>query len=259
MKDRPRYPADHWLASSDPEAILAAGAKQQALGYSRTKNAFLFELLDDLSGKLVLDYGCGAGFFAVEAALRGAGRVVCVDRIGGATAAARLLARRRGVEDRMDFVAASSPCFGSAPRFDAVVLRDVVEHEPDDHGLLAELAGTLKPGGVFVLATQNAWPLNFLLEGGIRRLLLGQKNWMGWDETHLRFYTPLSLAGLLRDAGLEPQAWRGAYIIPHKAPTPWNPARPFRRIQALCALDHPLGRLFPANRLGFSLMVGARR
>ncbi len=254
----PDYPADHWLRADDPEAVLDAGARQQSLTYSRVKNAFLFELLGDLRGSRVLDFGCGCGFFAAEAARRGAAQVVAADAHPTALAGAALLARRDGLARRMACVAARTAAFAPGARFEAICLRDVIEHVSDDLGLLRELASRLAPGGRIVLATQNAWSLNFLLEGGVRRLLLGQRDWMGWDPTHLRFYTPRSLAALLHQVGLTPFGWRGAYVLPHKLPLPAWAGRSFVRIEPLARADRVLGRLFPADRLGWSLMVGAR-
>lgn len=254
---RKDYPPEHWLRDGDPEIVLQAGARQQALTYSRVKTSFLFELLGDLDGARLLDHGCGCGFFALEAARRGASLVVGADARPTALAGARLLARRAGFARSMAFVAAESAVFQAGARFDAICLRDVIEHVADDLGLLRSLAGLLAPGGRLVLATQNACSLNFLLEGGFQRLLMGRREWMGWDPTHLRFYTPRSLAALLREAGLRPHGWRGAYILPHKLPLPGGMGRRFLRIEPLAKADAVLGRLFPTNRLGWSLMAGA--
>lgn len=251
------YPRTHWLRSPDPEAVVQAARRQAALTYSRVKTAFLFDLLGDLKGRTLLDYGCGAGCFAVQALERGAGRVVGLDAGPEALAGAALLARRRGVADRLDLTAALAPVFSGRARFDAICLRDVLEHMPDDQGLLNALAGLLAPGGRLVLATQNAWSLNFLLEGGVRRLILGQRDWMGWDPTHLRFYTPARLRVLVERAGLRVRGYRGAYVLPHKIPNPFPGGRAFWRVEPLAALDRTLGRIFPTDRLGWSLMMGA--
>ncbi len=59
----PRYPEDHWLRSYDSEKALDFYLEQQSKAYSRVKNDFVTELLGDLKGKRVIDYGCGAGYF----------------------------------------------------------------------------------------------------------------------------------------------------------------------------------------------------
>jgi len=253
------YPTGHWLRSQDPERVLEAGRRQQALTYSQVKNAFLFELLEPCPGQRVLDYGCGAGFFAVEAARRGAALVLGVDAEPTALGAATLLARQHGVDGRTAFVAADSVPLRPESRFDAVCLRDVLEHLPDALGMLQRLAALLRSGGRLILATQNAWSLNYVLEGGLRRLLLGQKDWMGWDPTHLRFYTPRTLRRLLLRAGLQPYAWRSAYVLPHKLPARRGSGRLWHRIECLARSDRLLGRIVPTRWLGWNIMVGARR
>lgn len=252
------YPPGHWLRSGDPEEILKVGARQHGLTYSRVKNEFFFELLGVLSGKTLLDFGCGSGYFALEALRRGAERVYALDALPQALTGAALLAERAGKRVKLDLAAASEPCFKPEVRFDLITLRDVIEHLPDDLGLLRRLASHLNPGGRLVLSTQNSFSLNFLLEGGARRILLGQKDWLGWDTTHLRFYTPWTLARLLCLAGLRPCQYRGAYVLPHKLPTPWRADKAFQRIESLARLDRVLGRAVPGKFMGFSLIVEAR-
>lgn len=254
------YPPEHWLLDANPQALLASAQRQQSLAYSRVKNTFLFELMGELSGATVLDYGCGAGWLATQAARRGAAHVVGADRLSAPLAAARLLAERDGVSDRCHFLQVSSPeALAEVCRFDAILLRDVLEHVEDDIGLLSRLAGLLKSGGRLVLATQNSRSLNYLLEGSIRRVLLGQRDWLGWDPTHLRFYTPATLARALERAGLDATAWRSAYLVPNKIPAPRGLGRQYLRLEQLSVLDRVLGRLPGFSRLGYSLMVRAER
>ncbi len=248
------YPAGHWLLSEDPERVLAASRRQQALAYSRVKNAFLFELMGDLAGRRVLDVGCGAGWMSVAAARRGARLVLGLDVLPTALGAARLLARREGLSEGCAFVQAADLA-SIAPGFDIILLRDVVEHLPDDEGFLSAVASRLAPGGRVVLSTQNSRSLNYFLEGGCRRILLGQTNWLGWDPTHLRFYTPDSLARTMARAGLRATDWRSAYLLPHKVPAPRWSSRQYLRLESLVGLDRWLGRSPPFNRLGYSLMV----
>lgn len=254
------YPPDHWLSCPDPETVLAASQRQQGLAYSRVKNTLLWELLGAIAGERFLDFGCGAGHFTVEAAKRGALMAVGVDANPAALGGAALLARIEGVSSRCLFVAADTlAALAANPPFDAILLRDVIEHVPDDTGLLAGAAALLAPGGRLVVATQNAWSLNFLLEGALRRFFLGQRHWRGWDPTHLRFYTPKSLAAECLRAGLRPTAWRSAYLVPHKIPVPRWTGRQYFRVEFLTVIDRLLGRSFPCNRLGWSLMARAMR
>ncbi len=245
-----RYPAGHWLRQADPARVLAAYAGQQAKAYSRVKNRFLAELLDDLAGRSFLDFGCGPGWFVAHAVQAGVRRVVGVDREPAALAAARRLAGGRPELVCARDLAALAPEAG----FDVILATDVLEHLPDDLGFLRAAARRLNPGGRLVLATQNAWSLNWLLEGLVRRLA-GERAWRGWDPTHLRFYTPAGLAALLTRAGLAPLAWRSSYLVPHKLP---RGGGRYLRLEFLTALDRRLGGRRPLDRLGWCLMVAAR-
>ena len=261
MKAQPQsYPPGHWLRDDNPETVLAASRRQQSLAYSQMKNTLLWELLGEARGLRFLDYGCGAGFFAVEAVKCGASRVVGVDVQAPALAAARLLAQRENADSGCQFVQGESmDALNAGSVFDRILLRDVIEHVADDGQLLAQAVRHLAPAGRLVLATQNACSLNYVLERAARRVFLGQQTWLGWDPTHLRFYTPRRLRRLMRGAGLRPVAWRSAYLVPHKIPLPARCRRQFLRLEFLVGLDRIAGRIFPFNRLGWSLMLGAER
>lgn len=255
---RKTYPDDHWLRSHDPEKALAAYLDQQHKAYSRAKNAFIHELLGDLKGKRFLDYGCGAGMFTVLAALEGASEVVGVDAEDTALSTAVHFARQEGVHNLCTFIHSEEfPSFSCRDRFDVILMKDVIEHVPDDQGLLREAAASVVPGGRIVLSTQNSLSLNYLLQGTYHRVLRGNKEWFGWDETHLRFYTPMSLHRKLQAVGFESVAWRSVYLIPYKLPPLPSSDKMFLRLDALSWVDRKLGGIFPYNRLGWNIIVKA--
>jgi len=245
---------------SEAEAACSAYLEQQSLAYSRIKNRFIAELLGDLRGKRFLDFGCGGGMHLVLAARAKAGFVLGADRDPVRLAGARLFLQREGVDGRVGLIRADSlDSLGPKGWFQAVLLKDVIEHLPDDRDCLAKAAGLLAPGGRLVLATQNSWSLNYLIEGGWNRTVRGRKNWYGWDPTHLRFYNPKKLAELLARAGLEITDRRSAYVIPNKFPAPpWSGKR-YWRPGLLSWLDLVLGRIPGTDRLGWCMMVAARR
>ncbi len=255
---RLRYPSDHWLRGDEAEAALARYLDQQSKAYSRVKNRFIRELLGNLNGRRVLDFGCGGGLWSVEASIGGAAEVLALDAEQGALAAAELLAKQRGAYPRPRFLRRDNlPEPEEFGRFDVVLAKDILEHLADDRGFLARVRRLLAPGGRLVLSTQNAWSLNFLLEGGYHRLLRRDLAWQGWDPTHLRFYSPRSLRRLLGSAGLRCEAWRGAYLLPYKLPAPSWSGRRFWRVDPLSRVDHLLGRAAPFNQLGWSIMLRA--
>jgi SAM-dependent methyltransferase len=110
---------------------------------------------EDLSGKLVLDVGCGMGRFA-EVATRWGARVVGVDLSAAAEVAAKNLADR-------DFVAFQADVFSLpfAPEsFDCIYSMGVLHHTPDCEKAVKVLPQYLRPGGtlaVWLYSGYNKW------------------------------------------------------------------------------------------------------
>ena len=116
-----------------------------------------FDRQIDWQGKAVLDLGCAGGFMAEAMAQRGA-RVTGIDPAAKAIAAARAHASAQGLPIRYDIcVGEALPYAGGS--FDAVVCVDVLEHVADLNKVLAEVARTLRPGGLFLFDTINRNPL----------------------------------------------------------------------------------------------------
>ncbi len=255
---RKHYPEDHWLRSHDSEKAFHEYMDQQGKAYSIVKNSFIQELLGDLRGKRFLDYGCGGGIFSVHAAKEGAAEVIGVDALETALATASFFARNEGVQNICRFIHSSDfPTRFQQPRFDVILMKDVLEHVEDDQGLLEAASQAIVPGGILVLSTQNSLSLNFLIQGTYRRGIRRDKHWFGWDETHLRFYTPMSLNKHLKKSGFSSVAWRSVYIIPYKLQAPLKTGKKFIRVDALSWIDRALGSVFPYNRLGWNIVVKA--
>lgn len=213
----------------------------------------------DLTGKTVLDYGGGAGCMSVRCAERGA-RVTLVDAEPNALETAKMLAARHGVAERIHTIC--DEAFPSAllgERFEVIILKDVVEHIADDEALLRGFARCQPQGGQLLVSTHSRWSLNFLVEGAYKRWWCGEKNWLGWDPTHLRFYTPRSLKRLLRRAGYRARRWWGVYIIPYNIASWLVLGRRQVQLDGLHKFDLWLGDLFPFNRLGWNVVVEAVR
>lgn len=116
-----------------------------------------FDRQIDWSGKDVLDLGCAGGFMAEAMALRGA-NVTGIDPAAEAIEAARRHARASNL--RIDYdVGVGEALPYDAAAFDAVVCVDVLEHVADLNRVLAEVARTLRPGGLFLFDTINRNPL----------------------------------------------------------------------------------------------------
>jgi phosphoethanolamine N-methyltransferase len=111
-------------------------------------------LLDglDLTGKAVLDIGCGAG--GIDVALvrnHNAGFVTGIDVEDTVCATARARVAREGLDGRIGILRAAPGPLAFAPAtFDIVFSKDSIVHIPDKHALMAEVFRVLRPGGWFV-------------------------------------------------------------------------------------------------------------
>lgn len=125
------------------------------------------DLLGDVRGQEVLDYGCGHGMAGVVLARRGA-CVTAFDLSPGYVAEAEARARANGVEQRMTFLQASAEHLPfAADSFDAIWGHAILHHLDLDLAA-AELARVLRPDGIAVFC--EPWGENPLLEWARRWL-----------------------------------------------------------------------------------------
>jgi len=106
----------------------------------------------DLTGKTILDIGCGAGGIDVAlVANHGAAYVTGIDVEDGVLSHARALVKRRGLSDRIGVAkVAPGPFPFPAESFDIVFSKDSIVHIPDKRALMAEVYRVLRPGGWFI-------------------------------------------------------------------------------------------------------------
>src|SRR3989304_10278251 len=100
-------------------------------------------------------------------------------------------------------------------KFDFIFCKDIIEHIDEDERFLRKMYKLLPLGGKIFISTQNAFSLNYAIESFIYRLR-GNKEWKGWDPTHVRFYTPYSLKEKLQNAGFKAIRWYSIYHFPYK-------------------------------------------
>jgi 2-polyprenyl-6-hydroxyphenyl methylase/3-demethylubiquinone-9 3-methyltransferase len=153
-----------------------------------------------LTGKRVLDVGCGGGILSESMAALGA-EVTGIDLSERALKVAQLhlLESGRRVEYRRIDVEALA---GEQPgRYDVVTCMEVLEHVPDPASQVAACGRLLKPGGHAFFATINRNPKSFLFaivgaEYILRLLPRG-------THEYERLIKPSELAAYCRAAGLE--------------------------------------------------------
>ena len=110
----------------------------------------------DLEGKRILDIGCGSGAIAVLLAQEyGASEVVGIDVEDDVVNAAKPLAEKKGVSDRVTIQKVQpGPLPFPDQSFDVVFSKDSIIHIPDKEALCADVFRILVPGGWF---TASDW------------------------------------------------------------------------------------------------------
>lgn len=159
-----------------------------------------FDRLGLRPGEHVLDLGCGAGRHAFECLRRGAavvaldadfvelkgvsGLMAAMAEAGEAASGASSL-EVQGDACRLPFPDAS---------FDRVIAAEVLEHLPDDHTAIAELARVLKPTGRMAVTVPRYGPeiVNWALSDDYHNVPGG----------HIRIYRRRQLMARLESAGL---------------------------------------------------------
>jgi 2-polyprenyl-6-hydroxyphenyl methylase/3-demethylubiquinone-9 3-methyltransferase len=197
-----------------PEEALEIYFKSKNEIYGRMKDRIMEKLLcdtykaDPWNSLKVLEVGAGGGTWTEFFLGKGAS-VTCVDT------SEQILKGNAKLHPQANFILADATTVRLEDEFDLVFAKDVIEHIPKDEEFLRNMNRHLKNGGLMIINTQNSWSLNYLIQGGYHRLK-GDKNWCGWDPTHVRFYNFASLRRKLKAAGFKTTRWAGSYYFPYR-------------------------------------------
>lgn len=153
-----------------------------------------------LTGRRVLDVGCGGGLLAEGMARRGA-RVTGIDLAPESLKVARLHALEAGIDVEYREIAAEALADTDAGGFDLVTCLEMLEHVPDPVAIVAALASLVRPGGDVICSTINRNAKSFALaivgaEYLLRLLPMG-------THQYARLIRPSEISHWARDAGLE--------------------------------------------------------
>lgn len=247
-----------YLTEKDPEKFLRIYLTKYKTTYYRCKAKEVLRLIPkNLIGKRFLDVGCCGGFFSVVMAKRGA-IGIGYDISKFAVRAAKLHAKKADVKKYISFKTGDAATMKLLGKFDIILVKDVIEHIKDDVGFMRKLASLLAPSGRLIVTTQNKSCFNYYFEGALRKILYPHKRWIGWDPTHLRWYTPSSLRKKLKRAGLKTERFSGSYYLPYEIL--------YKKVLKrdlgggiLTFIDDAFGGTWPFDRHGWSISVRASK
>jgi ubiquinone/menaquinone biosynthesis C-methylase UbiE len=153
--------------------------------------AITFDEAEPISGKSVLDIGCGSGRYAVEFARRGASRVVGLDYANGMLGLARQYARASGFGDRCEFVQGDFTALQLDEQFDVVIAIGVFDYQDAPVEFLRRMVKRCRGR---LIAT---FPGRSLFRMRIRQL----RYWL--KDCPVLFYAESEVRRIALDAGLE--------------------------------------------------------
>jgi 2-polyprenyl-6-hydroxyphenyl methylase/3-demethylubiquinone-9 3-methyltransferase len=165
-----------------------------------------------ISGKRVVDIGCGGGILSDSMARRGA-KVLGIDLATKALKVAQLHALEAStpnVEYRE--IAAEALAAEMPGQFDVVTCMEMLEHVPEPASVVQACSALVKPGGWVFFSTinRNAKAFLFAIVGAEHVLKLLPKG----THEYAKFIRPSELAGFARAAGLEPLEFSGLEYNP---------------------------------------------
>lgn len=152
-----------------------------------------------LSGKQVIDLGCGGGILAEAMAARGAS-VTGIDASETSLKVAQLHQLKSGIE--VTYICATPEQFAEnhPAHYDIVTCMELLEHVPKPFSVIHACARLIRPGGHLFFSTINRTPIAYLLAviGAEYLLKLLPKG----THSYSRFIRPSELAGWARGSGL---------------------------------------------------------
>ena len=210
--DNPTFFAEYAQMSRSQYGLEGAGEWHQ-----------LEPMFPDLSGKTVLDLGCGYGWHCKFAADKGAATVVGIDRSSLMIAEAK----GRNAHERIEYrICGIQDYEYPEDSYDLVVSNLVLHYVENLDEIYRLVRRTLKPGGTFLFniehptftagvhqqfATDGTWPVTDYYYPGVRTTdFLGQEV-QKYHHTLTQILNGLLKAGFVIEAveeAMPPEAWR---------------------------------------------------
>lgn len=156
--------------------------------------------LAPLSGRRVVDIGCGGGILAEAMAGLGA-QVTGIDLAEKPLRVAELHGLESGVKVRYERIAAEDLAAREPGAYDVVTCMEMLEHVPEPPSIIRSIHDLLAPGGHAFFSTLNRTPRAFLL-GIVGAEYVAQLLPRG-THRYDRFIRPSELSAWIREAGLQ--------------------------------------------------------
>ena len=152
-----------------------------------------------ISGKKVLDVGCGGGILAESMAVRGAD-VTGIDLAEKPLKVAKLHLLETGHKVDYRLIAAEDLAAQQPEQFDVVTCMEMLEHVPDPASIVRACAQLVKPGGYLFFSTISRNPKSYLFAviGAEYLLNLLPRG----THDYAKFVKPSELARFCREADL---------------------------------------------------------
>jgi len=169
----------------------------------------------EISGKRILDVGCGGGILSESMARRGA-NVLGIDLGDTPLNVAKLHALEAGVTIEYQKISteelAQQVADNKSKPFDIITCMEMLEHVPDPASIIASCAKMLKPGGHLFLSTinRNAKAYLFAVVGAEYILNMLPRG----THDYSKFIRPSELASWIRKADLDVQEIIGLVYNP---------------------------------------------
>mgnify|MGYP002662026718 CR=1 FL=1 len=154
-----------------------------------------------LTGKQVVDVGCGGGILT-EALTKTGATTLGVDLAEKSLKIAQLHALETELQNvSYRCVSVEDLAAEQAGQYDVVTCMEMMEHVPDPAAIVAACARLVKPDGTVFFSTINRNPKSYLhaIVGAEYLLGLVPRGTHDWQK----FITPAELARMCRNAGLE--------------------------------------------------------
>lgn len=183
-----RREGGHCRSGASLEAVI--DEERRAPNSTRDAQRMVGHLVRALGGSgLLLDVGCGYGFFSREAQRSGLA-VESIEIAPTERSIASAMLQREPLEVEFENFPESTG------RYDAILMSQVLEHAVDPRAWIAKAARLLRPGGLLSIAVPN-------FDSFLRRVLQEKDPYIA-PPIHLNYFSRNNLRRLLESEGLTP-------------------------------------------------------